>query len=174
MLGAEVTFSPSSCKPRKMAGYRPISHLSFNQPEIRSLMPDECASCAKPSGILCLNYSTSSNSDNLYVCANGINDAKYAYNNLQGYHLTWYQKFDAKWHMGTETWCMYENNVPNVAANVANPVKTELDANGAFCAVGRLRCTAPEYAIVNYLNRDVTSKFMIRFRLGINFFSGWT
>jgi hypothetical protein len=29
-----------------------------------------------------------SNNDNLYGCANGINDAKYAYNNLQEYDLT--------------------------------------------------------------------------------------
>ena len=119
---------------------------------------------AKPSGIVCLNYSTSSNNDNLYGCANGINDAKYAYNNLQEYDLTWYHKFNAKWHTATETWYMYENSVPNVAGNVVNPVKPELGANGAFCAAGQLRCTAPEYAIVNYLNRDVTSKFMIGFR----------
>jgi hypothetical protein len=119
---------------------------------------------AKASGIVCLNYSTSSNNDNLYGCANGINDAKYAYNNLQEYDLTWYHKFSAKWHVATETWYMYENSVPNVAGNVANPVKPELGANGAFCSAGLLRCTAPEYAIVNYLNREVTSKFMIGFR----------
>jgi hypothetical protein len=59
---------------------------------------------------------------------------------------------------------MYENNVSNVAGNVANPVKPELGAYGAFCAAGQLRCTAPEYAIVNYINRDVTSKFTIGFR----------
>jgi hypothetical protein len=47
-----------------------------------------------------------------------------------------------------QTWYMYENNVPNVAGNVANPVKPELGANGALCAAGQLRCTAPEYAIV--------------------------
>jgi Putative beta-barrel porin-2, OmpL-like. bbp2 len=122
---------------------------------------------AKPSGILCLNYSTSSNNDNLYGCANTINDAKYAYNNLQEYDLTWYHKFNAKWHMATETWYTYENNVPNVAGNVANPIKPELGANGVFCAAGQLRCTAPEYAIVNYLNRDVTSKFMIGFRFDL-------
>ena len=66
--------------------------------------------------------------------------------------------------MATETWYMYENSVPNVAGNVANPAKPELGANGAFCATGQLRCTAPEYAIVNYINREVTSKFMFGFR----------
>jgi hypothetical protein len=114
----------------------------------------------RASGIFCLNYSTTSNNDNFNGCANGINDAKYAYNNLQEYDLTWYHKFNAKWHTATETWYMYENSVPNVV----NPVKPELGANGAFCAAGQLRCTAPEYAIVNSLNRDVTPKFMIGFR----------
>src|ERR1700689_4248852 len=41
---------------------------------------------AKARGIFCLNYSTASNKDNFYGCANGINDGKYASNNLQDYH----------------------------------------------------------------------------------------
>ncbi len=119
---------------------------------------------AKPSGIFCLNYSTRSNNDNFYGCANGINDGKYAYNNLQDYDFTWYHKFNAKWHSATEVWYMYETGVPNVAGNVANPVTPEIGANGAFCRAGVLRCTAPEYAIVNYVNREVNSKFMIGLR----------
>jgi hypothetical protein len=119
---------------------------------------------AKPSAIFCLNYSTKSNNDNFYGCANGINDGKYAYNNLQDYDFTWYHKFNSKWHMATEAWYMYERDVPNVAGNVPNPITPELGANGAFCKAGVLRCTAPEYAIVNYINREVSSKFMIGFR----------
>jgi hypothetical protein len=119
---------------------------------------------AKPSAIFCLNYSTKSNNDNFYGCANGINDGKYAYNNLQDYDFTWYHKFNSKWHMATETWYMYERDVPNVAGNVPNPITPELGANGAFCKAGMLRCTAPEYAIVNYVNREINSKFMIGFR----------
>jgi Putative beta-barrel porin-2, OmpL-like. bbp2 len=119
---------------------------------------------ATPSAIFCLNYSTSSNNDNFYGCANGINSGKYAYNNLQDYDFTWYHKFNSKWHMATETWYMYERDVPNVAGNVANPVPTEIGANGAFCKAGELRCTAPEWAIVNYVNRDINSKFFIGFR----------
>jgi hypothetical protein len=98
---------------------------------------------ATPSGIFCLNYSTASNRDKFYGCANGINDGKYAYNSLQDFDFTWYHKFNSKWHMATETWYMYERDVPNVAGNVANPIKPELGANGAFCATGQLRCTAP-------------------------------
>ena len=119
---------------------------------------------AKPSAIACLNYSTKTNNDNFYGCANGINDGKYAYNNLQDYDFTWYHKFNSKWHMATETWYMYERDVPNVAGNVTKPVTLETGANGAFCAPGELRCTAPEYAAVNYLNREVNSKFMFGFR----------
>jgi hypothetical protein len=119
---------------------------------------------AKPSGIFCLNYSTKSNNDNFYACANGINDGKYAYNNLQHYDFTWYHKFDSKWHMATEAWYMYERDVPNVAGNVANPITPEIGANGAFCSTGSLRCTAGEWAVVNYVNREVNSKFMIGFR----------
>lgn len=119
---------------------------------------------AKPSAIFCVNYSTASNNDNFYGCANGINDGKYAYNNLQDYDLTWYHKFNGKWHTATETWYMYERDVPNAAGNVADPVKPEIGANGAFCRAGMLHCTAPEYAVVNYLNREISSKFMVGFR----------
>ena len=118
----------------------------------------------KASLIFCLNYSTASNNDNFYGCANGINDGKYAYNNLQDYDFTWYHKFNSKWHMATETWYMYERDVPNVAGNVPNPITPELGANGAFCKAGVLRCTAPEYAVVNYVNRYINPKFFIGFR----------
>jgi hypothetical protein len=53
---------------------------------------------------------------------------------------------------------MYERDVPNVAGNVANPVPTETGANGAYCEAGSLRCTAPEYAAVNYVNRAGKSR----------------
>jgi len=119
---------------------------------------------AKASAIACLNYSTKSNHDNFYACANGLNDGKYAYNNLQHYDATWYHKFNAKWHMATEAWYMYERQVPNVAGNVANPVPTETGANGAFCAPGQLTCTAPEYAVVNYINREFDHHFFAGFR----------
>ena len=118
----------------------------------------------KPSAIACVNYSTKTNYDNFYACANGINDGKYAYNNLQHYDLTWYHRFNAKWHMASEAWYMYEREVPNVAGNVANPVPTEIGANGAMCAAGQQRCNAPEYAVVNYINREVNSKLAIGFR----------
>ena len=80
---------------------------------------------------------------------------KYAYNNLQGYYLTWYHRFGKSlWHTDTEGWYQYERQVPNVAGNVQNPVTPETGANGAICAPGQLRCYAPDSAIVNYVERD--------------------
>jgi hypothetical protein len=119
---------------------------------------------AKPSAIVCLNYSTASNHNNIYACANGINDGKYAYSNLQHYDITWYHRFNAKWHMATEAWSMYQRDVPNVAGNVDNPPPTETGANGAFCAAGQHTCFAPEYAIVNYINREINPHMMVGFR----------
>ncbi len=73
---------------------------------------------AKPSGTACLNYTTKSVNDNIYVCANGINDGKYAYNNLQQYDATWYHKFSKTVHMATETWYMYERDVPALGEKI--------------------------------------------------------
>ncbi len=110
---------------------------------------------AKPTATACASYTWSAGADNLYLCANAINDGKYAYNNLQGYYLTWYHRFGkSQWHTATEGWYQYERGVPNVAGNVNNPVVTETGANGAFCKPGQLRCYAPDSAIVNYVERD--------------------
>lgn len=118
----------------------------------------------KPSAIACINYSTKTNHDNFYACANGINDGKYAYNNLQHYDATWYHRFNAKWHIATEAWYMYQREVPNVAANVQNPIPPELGTNGASCASGQRTCTAPEYAVVHYVNREFNPHLFVGFR----------
>jgi hypothetical protein len=90
---------------------------------------------AKPSGTACLSYTTKSVNDNLYICANGINDGKYAYNNLQQYDATWYHKFSKTVHMATEAWYMYERDVP-----------------------------APEYAAVNFLQKELSAHDFLSFR----------
>lgn len=118
----------------------------------------------KPSLIACVNYSTATNHDNVYVCANGINDGKYAYDNVQQYDAVWMHKFNAKWHMATEAWVMYERDVPNIANDVTNPPPPESGTLGAVCAPGMLRCFAPEYAVVNYLNREISPSLTVGFR----------
>jgi hypothetical protein len=107
---------------------------------------------AQPSGTACISYTTQSANDNLYGCANGINDGKVAFDNLQQYDLTWYHKFSKTIHIATEGWYMYQTDVPSVAGSIAPPKGT----NGAFCHTGQIRCTAPEYAFVNYLNKQLS------------------
>jgi hypothetical protein len=115
---------------------------------------------AKPSATGCLSYTTASADDNVYICANGINDGKYAYNNLQQYDATWYHKFSKTAHMATEAWYMYERDVPALGG----AIKPETGANGAYCLTGQQRCTAPEYAVVNFLQKELSSHDFLSFR----------
>lgn len=115
---------------------------------------------AKPSGTLCLSYTTKSVNDNIYACANGINSGKYAYNNLQQYDTTWYHKFSKTVHMATESWFMYERDVPAVGGNIV----PETGTNGAYCHPGEERCTAPEWAVVNSLQKELSPHDFLSFR----------
>ena len=110
------------------------------------------ATGAKPSGTVCLDYTTKSVDDNFYFCANGINSGVYAYDNLQQYDGTWYHRFSKSVHMASEAWYMYMRDVP---AN-GGPIKPEANTNGAACLPGQLRCTAPEYAAVNFLQDQLS------------------
>jgi hypothetical protein len=118
------------------------------------------ASDAKPSGTACVSFTTQSVNDNIYACANGINNGRYAFDNLQQYDATWYHKFSKTLHMATEAWYMYQNDVP---AN-GGPISPETGTNGAFCRPGQIRCTAPEYAFVNYLNKQLSPHDFIGLR----------
>jgi hypothetical protein len=115
---------------------------------------------AKPSGTACLSYTTKSVNNNFYACANGINNGKYAFNNLQQYDGTWYYKFSKTVHMGTEAWYMYERDVPALGGTI----QPETGANAAYCLPGQQRCTAPEYAIVNFLQRELSVHDFLSFR----------
>lgn len=106
---------------------------------------------AKPSFMGCISRSSHSENDNSYTCVNGLNDGKYAFNNLQMFDETWYHKFSSTWHMATEVYFMYQRSVPSVNG----PLTPEKNTNGANCAPGKLTCFAQEYAFVNYLNRQL-------------------
>ncbi len=115
---------------------------------------------AKPAFTGCVSYTTASVNDNFYLCANGINDGEYAFNNLQMYDGTWYHKFGKTWHAATEAYSMYQRNVPSV--NGSLPI--ENGTNGANCRIGMQTCLAPEWAVVNYLNKQLSAHDFISLR----------
>jgi Putative beta-barrel porin-2, OmpL-like. bbp2 len=114
---------------------------------------------AKLTGNVCVAYTWSKGGDEIYLCANSLNDSKYSYNNLAAYYATWYHKFgDSKWHMDWETWYQYMKDTPNVN----NPAAAHLlltNSNGAVCtSLAQLTCNAPEYASVVYATRQLSKK----------------
>jgi hypothetical protein len=122
------------------------------------------ATDAKPSLAACVSYTFNRGNDNLYPCVSGINSGKYGYNNVQLVVTTWYHRFNKSWHMATESWYMYQRDVPSVTPGLSNPLPTEPNANGAFCTVGVLKCFAPEWAIVNYLQKEFSTKNFVSIR----------
>ena len=118
----------------------------------------------KPSATVCASYTTESVKDNFYACANGINDGKYSYNNIQQYDGTWYHKISKTlWHLATEAYVMYERDVPSIyAANVASALIK--GTTGAVCQRGQLTCLAPEWAVQNYVNKQLGPHDFISFR----------
>jgi putative OmpL-like beta-barrel porin-2/carboxypeptidase family protein len=120
---------------------------------------------AKATVNLCAAYVWQQGRDDIYVCANSINDSDYSYNNLAAYYFTYYHKFSkSRWHTATETWYQYEKHTPNIFNPAAQPLLI-INANGAYC--GRpeeLTCFAPEWAALNYTNRQLGKKDFISFR----------
>ncbi len=123
------------------------------------------APVAKLTGNFCVGYTWSNGGDNIYICANSLNDGRYSYNNLAAYYTTWYHKFNhSNWHTAWETWYQYESHTPNVN----NPAAASLlltNANGAYCNhPTELTCFAPEWATVDYVSRQMSKKDALIFR----------
>jgi hypothetical protein len=120
----------------------------------------------KLTGNACLGYTWRNGLDNVYVCDNTLNDGRYAYNNLTAYYTTWYHKYkpEGKWHSSTEAWYQYEAHTPNVN-NPAGVALEETDANGAICNHAyEVTCYAPEWAIVNYQEYQISTHNYISIR----------
>ncbi len=113
---------------------------------------------AQPSLTGCAQYQTDSANDAIYLCANGINNGNWGYNNLQWYGGTYFHKFDDNWHIGIESYYMYQKNVPDVSqgyggtpfAYMSNP---PLEAH---CPAGEVQCTAKEWSLLGYLNYKIS------------------
>jgi hypothetical protein len=115
---------------------------------------------ARPSATACVSYTTRPVNDNVYLCANGINDGKYAYNNVQQYDATWYHKFSKSWHTATEGYVMYQRDVPSTNGKI----QLQPNTNGATCRSGLQTCLAPEYAFTNYLQKELGPHDFLSFR----------
>ena len=108
---------------------------------------------ARPAATVCVSYTTQTVNDNVYLCANGINDAKYAFNNNQQYDATWYHKIGKTWHLATEGYILYERGVPSIYGTIV----PEKGTSGGICAPGLQTCLTPTYAFVNYINKQVSA-----------------
>jgi hypothetical protein len=136
-----------------------------------------------PSVTLGVRYTTSDGNDNVNFVANGINNGTWGYNNLQWYGMTYYHKFNDKWHISFEMYDEHQNNV----ANALNPLVNNAAGTGFFNLGGTpfspqfmpfnspflaqcansvvLACTAEVRAAVTYLNYKATPLDNISYRL---------
>jgi Putative beta-barrel porin-2, OmpL-like. bbp2 len=114
-----------------------------------------------PTYTACIRYDWNGGNDDVQPCMNGINSGKWGYNNLQWYGLTYYHKWNDKWHLSFEFYHEHEDGVPNINnPNVANGTYTtpfsQLNFNSptlAHCANATvLRCNAYAMGSVIYLN----------------------
>ena len=132
---------------------------------------------ANLAGTFCVRYSSDMNETNINLCANGINNGDYGYNNLQWYGVTFYQKFNEHWHLAAELYNEHQNNVPNalnaavqnIYANNGAPFSSRFmpfnAPNLAQCVNAEvLTCTASATALVAYLNYspDKFNNFSLR------------
>ncbi len=119
---------------------------------------------AKATVNLCAAYYWQKGGDEIYACANSLNDSEYSYNNLAAYYLTFYHKINANWHTDFESWYQYEKHTPNIFNPDAQSLLI-LGANGAYCNTPQqLTCFAPEWSFLNYLNRQLGKKDFISLR----------
>jgi len=132
---------------------------------------------AKPSVTACVRIDWNDGKDNLYPCADAINNGVDGYNNLQWYGFTYYHKFNDQWHISYEFYDLHENGVPNIN----NPVVENAIANGgspfspqfipfnapnqAHCTnASVVRCNAYAIGTVAYINYSPNPLDNISFR----------
>ena len=138
---------------------------------------------AMPTGTLGVRWTSDSGNDDVNVVANGINNGTWGYNNLQWYGMTYYHKFNDKWHISFEMYDEHQSNVPNQLNNlVANQNGTGFFQQGgtpfspqympfnspflAQCANSALlSCTAEVRAALTYVNYRVSALDNISYRL---------
>jgi hypothetical protein len=111
---------------------------------------------AQPTFTGCVQWESDTAWDNVYLCANGMNNGDWGYNNLQWLGGTYYHKFSDQWHISIESWYMYSRNVPDVSQGYSNTFAAYiLPTNTPFlarCPGTELSCTSKEWTVLFYLN----------------------
>jgi Putative beta-barrel porin-2, OmpL-like. bbp2 len=121
--------------------------------------------------VACAMWTSDSGHDALYPCMNGLNDGHWRWDNVQHAVLTWYHKFNSRWHMDTELYYLWQSDTPNVdnAAGLARLARTYDYVtygapNGAHCAPALTSCYSYAYAAVNYINYQFGPRDIVTFR----------
>jgi hypothetical protein len=114
---------------------------------------------SQPSGTGCLRWTSDDSSNSVYGCANGLNNGRWGYNNLQQYVLTLYHSFNPRWHISWENLYMYQRNAPNLAQTGGSYENTPFASirrnppNQAQCQQTEVaNCTARAFGSLVYLN----------------------
>lgn len=113
---------------------------------------------AKPTVTACVQYSSNSSRDNVYVCANGTNNATYGFNNVNLYQFMWYHKFTDRLWVATEDYYEYQTHVPSLGQ------PTIAGANPALCPGSTTLCTAGAIATSLYVMYQLTDKDYVGWR----------
>jgi Putative beta-barrel porin-2, OmpL-like. bbp2 len=111
---------------------------------------------AQPSVTGCVQYESNTAWDNIYLCADGINNGKWGYNNLQWFGGTYYHKFNDQWHISMESRYMVGKDLPDVSQGLGNTAFAYIlptnHPNEAICSSGQTQCTAKAVTFLFYLN----------------------
>ncbi len=126
----------------------------------------------QPSLQTCVMWQSESANDSLYPCLNGLNNQKFGYDNVQHVAITWFHKFDEKWHMGSEAWYMWQLDTPNVNSAQGTAQLEDMFPNlkynapyGAQCnSAAVVTCKSAAYAIVNFVEYQIGPRDSITIR----------
>ncbi len=118
---------------------------------------------ARLSPLACIQWISASNKDSIYGCANTINGAQFVPStgggNVNQIVGTWTHSFSQTINMATEAWYMWQKNVPACSGQTNTPGGISLPFG---CAP--IPGDTQEWAIVNYLNFQVSPKDSISIR----------
>jgi hypothetical protein len=119
----------------------------------------------QPTLTACVRYDWDDGHNDTNICANGINDGRWGYNNLQWYGATYYHKWNDQWHVAMESYYMQEYRVPNnqnaeaeyIYQNGGTPFSPQYIPYNApapvYCKdANSLKCSPTAIGAVAYLN----------------------